>query len=711
MLGTFATYAYDFEANGIYYNITSKENKTVEVTSGIIDYFGDVIVPEKVTYSDTEYTVISIGVSAFRWCESLTSIELPASLKTIGESAFLWCKSLTSIELPASLKTIGNEAFYKCTSLKSIELPTSLTEIGESAFYGCTSLTSIDLPASVTSICGRAFKGCTSVDFITCERTTPPTIESSTFEDDNILAIYVPSKSVDAYKRANVWKEYYIQDIQTKIDGFNTEFKVDGIYYHVTSLENKTVEVVSGDVEYSGDVVIPKTVTNSGVDYSITSIGEYAFYKCFTLTNVNIQADIVSIPNRAFSDSWRLKSIKIPSTVTSIGEYAFYECESLESIELPESLTEIGESAFAYCTSLKDIEIPSSVISIGDEAFRNCGSLKNINIPASVTSIGDWAFLFSGLESIIISSPGTKIGEAFYECYYLKRAEIASAVIGPNAFYGCTALTDVVLKSSVSSIGDNAFYSCYSLESIDIPASVSYIGSGAFSGCWAMEDINVADDNMYYSSVDGVLYDKDKRTLMCYPGGLEGKFEIPNTVEKIGAWAFYQSAVSDIKIPASVSTIDLCAFYGSGLLTSVELPASVTMIDNLAFYHCESLETVKCNNPTPPTISYGTFDQSPIEVFYVPDGSVTAYKEADIWKDYNIQGYQNPSDLAPISGANDIIIANDLGEIPNGKAAISCYTLQGVRVPGVRTIDDVKSLTPGVYICRQGKKTTKVVVK
>jgi hypothetical protein len=222
-----------------------------------------------------------------------------------------------------------------------------------------------------------------------------------------------------------------------------------------------------------------------------------------------------------------------------------------------------------------------------------------------------------------------------------------------------------------------------------------------------MEDINVADDNMYYSSVDGVLYDKDKRTLMCYPGGLEGKFEIPNTVEKIGAWAFYQSAVSDIKIPASVNTIDLCAFYGSGLLTSVELPASVTMIDNLAFYHCESLETVKCNNPTPPTISYGTFDQSPIEVFYVPDGSVTAYKEADIWKDYNIQGYQNPSDLVPINSVNDIFVVDAFGETPNGAVAIKCYTLQGVRVQGVRTIDDVKLLTPGIYIVN-GKK---VIVK
>jgi hypothetical protein len=194
---------------------------------------------------------------------------------------------------------------------------------------------------------------------------------------------------------------------------------------------------------------------------------------------------------------------------------------------------------------------------------------------------------------------------------------------------------------------------------------------------------------------------------MCYPGGLEGKFEIPNTVEKISAWAFYQSAVSDIKIPASVTTIDLGAFYGSGLLTSVELPASVTMIDNLAFYHCEALETVICHNPIPPTISLGTFDQCPIEVFYVPAESVPAYKEANIWMDYNIQGYQKPSEIGSISNISEIFVGNLFGDVPNSKVPINCYTLQGVRVQGVRTIDDVKSLAPDIYIVN-GKK---VIVK
>jgi hypothetical protein len=303
MLGTLAAYAYDFEADGIYYKITSKENKTVEVTSGVIDYSGDVVIPETVVNSGSKYTVTGIGPYAFVRCAALTNVEIPSSVTVIGYVSFRFCSSLECIKIPASVKEIG----------------------------------------------WLAFADCTSAEFITCDNPIPPSIDSTAFEGDKILAIYVPSESVKAYKAADVWKEYYIQDIQTKIDGFNTEFEVDGIYYHVTSLENRTVEVVSSDVEYSGDVVIPKTVTNSGIEFAVTSIGEYAFYKCFTLTSVDVQADLVSISKGAFSDSWRLTNINIPSTVTSIGENAFYECESLESIELPEALTEIGKCAFQYC--------------------------------------------------------------------------------------------------------------------------------------------------------------------------------------------------------------------------------------------------------------------------------------------------------------------------------------------------------------------------
>jgi hypothetical protein len=160
LLTSLATYAYDFESNGIYYRITSHDDETVEVTSGDTNYSGEVVIPETVTYSDTEYTVNTIGYSAFRDCRSLTSIKLPSSLTTIGLYAFEGCSSLASIELPSSLTSIGERAFSECGSLASIKLPASLTKIGDFAFNYCGSLTSIELPVSLTSIGKGAFGWC-----------------------------------------------------------------------------------------------------------------------------------------------------------------------------------------------------------------------------------------------------------------------------------------------------------------------------------------------------------------------------------------------------------------------------------------------------------------------------------------------------------------------------------------------------------------------
>lgn len=112
--------AADFEVDGIYYNILSSEDKTVEVTSGSNKYSGAVTIPASVTYNSITYSVTSIGESAFEGCWNLTSIEIPNSVTSIGESAFFYCTSLTSIEIPSSVTSIGAWAFSGCTSLTSV---------------------------------------------------------------------------------------------------------------------------------------------------------------------------------------------------------------------------------------------------------------------------------------------------------------------------------------------------------------------------------------------------------------------------------------------------------------------------------------------------------------------------------------------------------------------------------------------------------------
>ena len=169
LCATMAT-AHDFETGGIYYNILSGVDKTVEVTqrgsysSNYDDeYTGSVVIPECVTYNGTTYSDTSIGDGAFSGCTGLKSITIPNSVTSIRYEAFYYCTGLTSIEIPNSVTSIGKSAFYGCSGLTSITIPNSVTGIENYAFAHCSSLASITIPNSVISIGDWAFEGCSGL--------------------------------------------------------------------------------------------------------------------------------------------------------------------------------------------------------------------------------------------------------------------------------------------------------------------------------------------------------------------------------------------------------------------------------------------------------------------------------------------------------------------------------------------------------------------
>ena len=167
--------------------------------------------------------------------------------------------------------------------------------------------------------------------------------------------------------------------------------EIEGIYYYLESNPD-VAEVTKGSNSwYSGDIIIPETVTYEGEKYSVTSIGDCAFQNFYDLTSVNIPNSVTSIGTMAFQKCTGLTSVNIPNSVTSIGSNAFQNCSALTSVNIPNSVTQIGLGVFYGCSNLTSITIPNSFTSINDFFFANCG-LTSVTIPNSVTSIRSCAF-------------------------------------------------------------------------------------------------------------------------------------------------------------------------------------------------------------------------------------------------------------------------------------------------------------------------------
>lgn len=243
----------------------------------------------------------------------------------------------------------------------------------------------------------------------------------------------------------------------------------------VNSNNNKNGTNISGKVE------IPETVIYDNTEYSVTSIGNRAFYGCSGLSEVTIPASVTSIGGNAFFNCIGLTSMTIPDSVTSIGTYAFQNCSGLTSLTISSSLTSINDctfsgcsgltsvsipgsvtsiewSAFSGCSNLAEVTIPNSVSSIGQTAFSDCTSLTSVTIPASVTSIGMKAFSSSGLTSVTIPGSVTSMGRfAFSACVSLTSVNIQNSTVSDYAFMECLNLETVILGENVTSIGEGAF--------------------------------------------------------------------------------------------------------------------------------------------------------------------------------------------------------------------------------------------------------------
>jgi len=322
---------------------------------------------------------------------------------------------------------------------------------------------------------------------------------------------------------------------------------------------------------YSGDITIPESVTVNGTTYTVTGIGENAFYQT------------------------EITSLKMPSTIRYIGKEAIEYCYKLTKVELSENLKEIGEWAFFADSLLTDITLPSKVTTIGRDAFDSCDGLQKLNIPASVSYIGDGALSeCQNLTTIDVDADNkyyqfkdgvlyNKEGNILHT--YLITNKASSFTIPENidsisdyAFYACLNLKSVTINSNITSLPLGAFGGCENLEQVKLPKTIKYIGFSAFSSCYSLKNI-----------------------------------VLPESVEYIGDYAFWKDTA----------------------LEEINILAGVKYIGYNAFAACESLKTVKSYITSPFAIDDETFSDYNTPTLYVPSGTKELYETTAGWKNFN----------------------------------------------------------------------------
>ena len=249
-------------------------------------------------------------------------------------------------------------------------------------------------------------------------------------------------------------------------------------------------------------------------------------------------------------------------------------------------VTQIDAYAFIGNLNLTSVTISGSVRSIGNSAFERCRSLHTVTISEGVTSIGD------------------------------------------SAFSSCLSLQEIVIPEGVTSIGSGAFRSSPSLTHVTLPASLTSIDENPFSYCPQLTEINVSPENSEFSSVEGILYTKNMDKIIAYPGGREGDFAIPDSVEDLGISAFEScEELTGVTISSYARMIGESAFYGCSSLEEVIIAEGVTNIGDYAFSNCSSLQEIVIPDSVT-SIAYSAFPDNDILIIHCNKGSYAeAYAE------------------------------------------------------------------------------------
>ena len=588
-------------------NMTEGITSIGESTFEGCDYLKSVEIPKEVT---------SIGNYAFKDCSSLTSVTIPEGVTSIENSAFKGCSSLTSVTIPEIVTSIGSSAFEDCSSLASITIPKGVTSIDYSVFEGCSSLTSVALPKSITSIYDRAFSGCRSLTSIIIPEGVTKIGEQVFMRCVGLEEIKIPDSVTDIgsytlFSGCSGLKNIIIPEWVTRI-GYAAFSGCTGL----TSITIPEGVTEIGDYAFSGCTGLTSITIPEGV----TKIGDYAFSKAYNLEKIELPAStnyfykLFARKDSLSDDELQNGKYSIIMKYTYNGGGAYYTSSKLKEITINGS--KIPDKFFEECNLGKyHIGISESVKSIGKNIFNEAGEVEIEFLGDAPDYSGTTAADMGKYSKVHIVYHNGKqgwtspewhginalcIGETDYSTLndsnynnqgilFTLNESAGTATVGDNSDTSCNSgylggqsvdviIPDTVVKNGktykVVRIGKNAFSGNNNIPSITLGKYVSSVDVTAFRKCTNFKEFRVSDGNVYYSTDNGVLYDKGKMYLYIYPQAIENtSFTVPETVRTIGTYAFaYAKNIEDLYVGTNVTSIGSRAFFDCTSLKSVTLP-------------------------------------------------------------------------------------------------------------------------------------------
>ena len=639
----------------------------------------------------TEWTGTSLVYTSTTG-EAIAANKGPANGNLVSNTYF---DGKGTMEFDRDVETVVNNAFYNVKTLSTITLPASVKSIGSWAFYDCSNLTTITLLGSVPP---------TGTDDMFNNVKNLVIYVPAESVDAYKSASYWSDYAGSIYPIGTEWKNNVITYTSSdgKIVSPNNSTSFDAKILSNEYSNGKGIITFNRDVTQIGENAFSDrgTLAEIILPETLVSIGNYAFSYCIALKGLSLPKSLATIGSGAFSGCVAFKELimnsetppSVPSTwsfnntlkliiyvpasavntyrndtfwkeyyynifeigrkwsattieyttsdglklglssdkfngiilsenveggtvvvtfdrdVTSLENYAFADKTTLTGITLPNSLEIIGDSAFSQCIKLQSVTVPNKVRVVGINAFYRCSALKKVSLPEGLVSLGNYSFSrCSALPNITLPETLQTIGEsAFRDCDALTSITIPNSVtsVGANVFDDCNSLETVTLSINQGSIPSYAFDGCKQLTNITIPGSISSIGNNAFTGCTSLPGITIPDGvtsigsntfegctNLTEANIGkGITTIPEK---MFYGCTKLSSLNIGQNVSTIGNYAFYNcKALVNLTLPDKLKYINTHAFDGCNALTDFTFPQGLTTIGAYAFNSCVKLNYV-----------------------------------------------------------------------------------------------------------------------